>query len=134
MVKLNMSNFWQGKKVAALILSVVVVVVTMVLNNVEGFSIDANVILSILGLNAIYILRQGSIDSKKTDANVFKPFWESRKFLAIALGNIMPMIVEYINSKYKTGITSEMVLGLLGVDAIYMLRQGAIDVKEPDKH
>lgn len=134
MTDLTLANFWQGKKWAALILSVVVVIATMVANKVYGLGIEANIIFAVLGLNALYVLRQGSIDSKKTNLNAFKPFWESRKFLAVAIGNVVPIITEAINKKYQLGITPEMILGLVGVDAVYMLRQGALDVKEPDKH
>ena len=134
MEDLKLANFWQGKKIAALVLTFIVVIVTMVLNQTADLGLDPSIILSILGLNALYILRQGSIDSKKTDQNVFKPFWESRKFLAVAVGNFVPMIVAFVGKKYSFEISSEIIYSLIGIDAVYLLRQGALDVKKPDAH
>lgn len=131
---LNLANFWQGKKIAALVLTFVVVIVTMIVNQTANLGLDPTIILSILGLNALYILRQGSIDSKKTDQNAFKPFWESRKFLAVAVGNLVPIIIGFVGKKYNLEISTEIIYSLLGIDAVYLLRQGALDVKAPNEH
>ena len=134
MKRLNLANFWQGKKIAALVLTFVVVIVTMVMNQVADLGLDPTIILSILGLNALFILRQGSIDSKKTEQNAFKPFWESRKFLAVAVGNFVPIIVGFVGKKYNFNFSPELIYSLLGIDAVYLLRQGALDAKNPDEH
>lgn len=129
-----MKKFWQSKKITALVLTLLITIVCVVLNQTKGFNIDPSIILSALGLSAVYILRQGSIDSKKTDKNAFKPFWESRKYIANAIGILLPLIIGFINQKYNLKIPTETVVGLLGLNAVYILRQGSLDAKEPDKH
>jgi hypothetical protein len=129
-----MKKFWQSKKITALVLTLAISIACVVLNQTKGFNIDPSVILSVLGLSAVYILRQGSIDSKKTDKNAFKPFWESRKYIANVIGILLPLIIGFLNQKYNLKIPTEAVLGFLGLNAVYILRQGSLDVKEPDKH
>ena len=133
MVKLNLSNFWQGKKIFALIITFIIVLMSTILNK-NGIQIDPSILISILGLNALYILRQGSIDSKKIEQNAFKPFWESRKFIAMTVGSLVPMVTGYIKKEFDVEIPSELIFSLVGLDAVYILRQGALDAKEPDKH
>ena len=131
---LEIDKLWKGKKITALILSIIVVIGTFILNNALSLDLNPNILLSVLGLSAIYVLRQGSLDSKKTNQNSFKPFWESRKWIASVAGFCIPLIVGFINKKYGSQISPEMILGLVGLDAVYVLRQGALDAKEPDKH
>jgi len=129
-----MKKFWESKKWLSLAVCVIMVIGCAIANTMEGISIDANIILAVIGLNTIYILRQGSIDSKKTDQNVFKNFWESNKFMALIVGDILPLFVAFLNSKYSLEIPVEAIAGLVGLDAVYILRQGAIDSKTPKKH
>jgi len=127
-------KLWKGKKITALIATLVLVILTFILNQKLSLSLNPNVLLSVLGLSAIYILRQGSLDSKKTDQNVFKPFWASRKWIASVVGIAIPLIVGIVNKRYGTSFSPEMVLGLVGLDAAYILRQGALDAKAPNEH
>lgn len=126
--------FWQSKKWCALALSVIVVIAVPITNKSLGIGLDASVLFTILGLNAVYILRQGSIDSKKTGQNAFKSIWDSKKFLALLLGNIVPIVVGVLNAKYKLGLEPSVVMALLGLDGIYQLAQGAVDAKNPNEH
>lgn len=131
---MNFDKLWKGKKITALIFSIVVVILTFVLNQRLSLDLNPNVLLSVLGLSAIYVLRQGSLDSKKTDENVFKPFWTSRKWIASMIGVAIPLIIGIVNKRYGTSFSPEMVLSLVGLDAVYILRQGALDAKNPSVH
>jgi len=126
--------FWQSKKWCALALSVIVVIAVPIVNKALGISLDAGVLFAVLGLNAVYILRQGSIDSKKTGQNAFKSIWDSKKFLALLLGNIVPIVVGIVNAKYKLGLDAGVVMALLGLDGIYQMVQGSVDAKNPNEH
>jgi len=126
--------FWQSKKWCALALSVIVVIAIPVVNKMLGITLDAKVIFAVIGLNAVYIIRQGSIDSKKTGENAFKSAWESKKFMALALGNVVPIIVGIVNVKYKLGLDASVVMSLIGLDGVYQMAQGAIDAKQPNEH
>lgn len=129
-----MRQFWESKKWLAFAVCVVAAILTMVLNAKYGLGIDPNVLYGLLGLNTLYILVQGKIDSKKTGGSPSKAFFESHKFVATAVGNVVPILCGLANKKWGLGIDPGMIMGLLGLNAVYVLRKGAIDAKEPDKH
>jgi len=130
----KMQLFIQSKKWLAMALATIVSISIPILNSVFEMGLNVNIIFAILGLDILYILRQGSLDSKKTDKNIFKPFWDSKKFIAMTIGTVVPIIVGFINAKYKINISSELILGIVGLDAGYILMQGTVDSKDPDKH
>lgn len=130
----KLQMFWQSKKWCALALSTIVVITIPILNKTLGIGLDASLLFAVLGLNAVYIIRQGSIDSLKNGQNAFKSIWNSKKFLALILGNLIPVIVGIVNYKYQIGLDSGVILALIGLDGAYQLVQGANDVKNPNEH
>jgi len=130
----NIQLFIQSKKWLAMALATIVSVAIPILNSAFDMGLNVNIIFAILGLDLLYILRQGSLDSQKSDKNIFKPFWDSKKFIAMAVGTLVPIVIGFVNSKWNTSISSELILGIVGLDAGYILMQGTVDAKEPDKH
>lgn len=129
-----MRVFWQSKKWIAFATAFLIAIGTYVLNAKFGLGIDSNALLALVGLNTLYIIVQGRIDSKKTNQTVAKAFFDSHKSIALLLGDLIPLIVGYLNVKTNITIPPDLVLGLLGADAVYLMGKSTADVKEPDKH
>jgi len=129
-----MRKFWESKKIVAFLACFVVAMVTLVINAKYGFNIDPNVILGSIGLSGLYVVMQGRIDAKKADATKVKSMLESHKFVMVMLGNFLPIMVGALNKKFGVEITPEMVWGLLGVNAVYIVGKTSSDMKQPDTH
>jgi hypothetical protein len=50
------------------------------------------------------------------------------------VGDVLPIGIAYVNKRFSINIPVEAVAGLMGLSGVYILRQGATDAKEPDKH
>lgn len=129
-----MKEFWKSKKWLAFAACIVISLITMVLNSKFGFNIDPNIILALVGLNAVYILMQGKIDAKNPADHYGKEFFKSHKFVATMIGNLIPVILGWANKEFGLNLSPEMIWGLIGLDGIYLLRKGALDLKDPSKH
>ena len=129
-----MRKFWESKKIIAFIACFVIAVTTLIINTKYGFNIDPNVLLGCVGLSGLYVILQGRIDAKKADGNKAKTLLESHKFIMVMLGNIIPMLVGILNKKFEINITPDMIWGLLGVNAVYLVGKSSYDMKQPDTH
>lgn len=130
----NLRAFWMSKKWVAFAMAFVIAVGTYLLNAKFGLEIQTNAIYALIGLNTLYIFIQGRIDSKKTNQAVGKAFFDSHKAVALLFGNLIPLAVGILNVKAGIEIPPNIVLGLLGVDGVYLLGKGAADAKKPDEH
>ena len=129
-----MRKFWESKKIVAFAACFLIAMITLVVNAKYDINIDANVILGAIGLSGLYVIAQGKIDAKKGDPNKAKSILESHKFVMVMLGNLMPMLVGILNKKFEIEITPEMIWGLLGIDAVYLIGKTSSDMKQPDAH
>lgn len=129
-----MKSFWQSKKWLAFGVCVIIGILTLVLNSQFGLNLDPNIILSLLGLNAIYIIAQGNIDAKNPEDHFGKQFFDSHKFIALLIGDVVPLLIGWVNKNYGVQIPVEAILGLIGLDSIYIIRKAMLDIKEPEKH
>ena len=133
-MSMELRRFWESKKWLAFGGGVVISILTYASNLRYGLGIETNAILGILGLSGLYILAQGKIDKNKGVGAKVKSFWNSNKAIALLVGNTIPLIVGAVNTKWDLGIDPMIIMGFIGLDAVYILRQASIDMKEPDKH
>lgn len=130
----DMRKFWQSKKWLAFAVALVMSLLTYILNTKMGLGLDANAIFAMIGLSGLYLVAQGRIDCAKTGAAASKAFLDSHKAVALLLGNLVPFIVGFLNKRTGVDIPPDLVLGLLGVDAVYLIGKTAADMKNPDQH
>lgn len=129
-----MRKFWESKKWLAFGSAVVIALVSYVLNAQFQLGVDVNALFAMVGLSGLYVLVQGRIDAKKGGQTVAKAYFDSHKSMALLVGQLVPLAVGLLNTKTGIVIPPDLVLGLIGVDAAYLVVKGAADGKEPDKH
>lgn len=129
-----MQKVWESKKWLAFAVCVVVSIATLIVNQRFGLNLDPNIIFGLLGLNVLYTLVQGKIDAKNPADHVGKKFFESHKFISLVVGYVVPILVGWANGQFNLTIPPELIWGLLGIDSVYLLRKGMLDLKEPANH